>query len=108
MPDDLINTLRSFTKAYPEDVFPPLSKEEIAEVAKAYPGAIDRNSAAMGRHCAKFMAKAANEIERLGNSDKRYELVRKLNAQQFAELYKTNIETGTPFDQLIDDLAAQP
>lgn len=108
MNEDLINTLPSFAKAYPEDVFAPLSKAEIAEVVKAYPGVIDRISAAMGRHCAKFMAEAANEIERQGKGAERYESVRKLNAQQFAEIYRKNIETGAPFDQLIDDLAVQP
>lgn len=65
MSEALINILRSFGKAYPEDAFAPLRKEEIAEVAKTYPGFIDRSSAAMGRHCAKFMVEAANEIERL-------------------------------------------
>ena len=34
----------------------------------------------------------------------RYEAVRKLNVQQFADLYLRNIEDGVPFDQLVDEL----
>lgn len=107
MNEDLINTLRGFGRAYPEEIFSPLNRDEMAAVINAYPGFIDRNSAEMGRHCAKFMAKAADEIERLDKEAVRYELVRKLTAQQFAEIYKKNIESGVPFDHLVDELAIQ-
>jgi len=33
----------------------------------------------------------------------RYEYVRTLNVQQFSEVWKENIDYGTPFDELIDD-----
>ena len=104
MDEELVNTLRSFGKAYPEDVFAPLGKNEIAAVVKGYPGFVDRNSAGMGRHCAKFMERAADAIERLSIGATRYEIIRKLNVAQFAELYKKNLSAGVPFDQLIDEL----
>jgi hypothetical protein len=36
----------------------------------------------------------------------RYETVRKLNAEQFAQLFRKNIETGVHFDVLVDEIAA--
>jgi len=57
----MVATLRSFADAYPESVFGPVTKEEIAQHASL----ITRNSAAMGRHCAQFMVQAAAMIERL-------------------------------------------
>lgn len=38
------------------------------------------------------------------NGHRRYEKVRKLNPQQFAELYRRNIEEGISFDDLVDAL----
>lgn len=61
--EELVTQLRSFSQAYPEDMFRPLTKEDVDVVQKAYPGYTDRNSAAMGRPCAKFMEQAAVEIE---------------------------------------------
>lgn len=43
-----------------------------------------------------------------GSGLRRYEIVRKLNARQFADLYQKSIKTGVPFDQLVDELAAPP
>lgn len=34
----------------------------------------------------------------------RYNTVRRMNAQAFAEAYKLNIATGKPFDEIIDNL----
>lgn len=45
------------------------------------------------------------EFERIQTAAKRYETLRKLNVGQFADLYAKNIETGTPFDDLVDGLA---
>jgi len=45
-----------------------------------------------------------NELKLLYKSHARYEIVRKLNVQQFAELYQKNIKTGIPFDDLVDEL----
>ena len=59
--DELVHTLRSFGLAYPEDMFGPVSEDE----RLLYGNLITRNSAAMGRHCAKFMAQAADMIEAL-------------------------------------------
>lgn len=57
---ELVMTLLGFSEAYPEDQFPPLTKAEIAELPA---GVLDRASAAMGRHLAKFAKQAADEIE---------------------------------------------
>ena len=35
----------------------------------------------------------------------RYETLRKLNPRQFKELWRTNLDTGTSFDDLVDRLA---
>jgi hypothetical protein len=35
-------------------------------------------------------------------SKERYEFVRRLNARQFADIFKENISTGTHFDDIID------
>jgi hypothetical protein len=37
--------------------------------------------------------------------DERYEYVRRLNAAQFAELYRRNIAENVPFDDLVDAAA---
>jgi len=34
----------------------------------------------------------------------RYEVIRKLDPRQFADLYKENLETKVPFDTLVDRL----
>ena len=62
MATELVAKLLGFTSAYPEDMFPPLTKAEIAELP---PGVLDRASAAMGRHVAKLVEEAVDEIERL-------------------------------------------
>ena len=49
-----------------------------------------------------------NQLEQFEKNKKdaaRYETIRKLNAKQFADLYKVNISTSKPFDQLVDELA---
>ena len=48
-----------------------------------------------------------NQLEQFEKNKKdaaRYETIRKLSVKQFSELYKFNIRTGKPFDQLIDEL----
>ena len=45
------------------------------------------------------------ELERIQTAAKRYETVRTLNPREFAELTAKNLETGTPFDDLVDELA---
>ena len=61
MSDTLVERLRDFAEAYPEDVFAPLPQDKI----KAYSDIVTRASAGMGRHFAKFAKEAADEIERL-------------------------------------------
>jgi hypothetical protein len=62
--EQLVNRLRQWANAYPEDMFPPLSKEELATVQKAFPGFLDRASASMGRHIGKQLNELADELER--------------------------------------------
>lgn len=62
IPTELVMKLLGFSSAYPEEMFPPLTKAEIAELPS---GILDRASAAMGRHVAKFAKEAATELERL-------------------------------------------
>lgn len=58
---DIVEVLRSFETAYPEDVFVPFTGEEL----KQHQTVITRASGAMGRHCSQFMSIAADEIDRL-------------------------------------------
>ncbi len=37
----------------------------------------------------------------------RYESIRRLNPRQFRELWSRNISTGTPFDELVDELVVK-
>jgi hypothetical protein len=71
--EDFVNTLRGFTKAYPEDIFLPLTEEQIKEHSLV----ITRASAGMGRHLAKFFAQAAEHIEalerRIAELERRYQ-----------------------------------
>jgi hypothetical protein len=60
LPTELVAKLLGFSSAYPEDMFPPLTKAEIAELPR---GILDRASAAMGRHVAKFAKEAADAVE---------------------------------------------
>lgn len=44
------------------------------------------------------------EIARLRVGYDRYETVRRMNVQQFKDAWKLNIQTGKPFDEIIDQL----
>lgn len=55
--------LDEIERAYPEDIFPNLTKEEIKEISSKYPGFIDRASASMGRHLAKVIRRKLAEKE---------------------------------------------
>lgn len=48
-----------------------------------------------------------HHVDELYNKAVLYEKLRKLNAQQFAELYQQSITTGTPFDELVAKLGEQ-
>jgi hypothetical protein len=58
--EKLINSLRSFDKAYSEDFFPPLSETEKEKMGSL----LDRASASMGRHFAQFAVQAADMLEK--------------------------------------------
>lgn len=60
-PHTLVERLRSFAEAYPEDIFIPLTADE----TKAHSTIVTRASGGMGRHFAPFAVAAADEIERL-------------------------------------------
>lgn len=47
--------------------------------------------------------KAREELDDLRKASDRYEVLRKLNPRQFAELYQRNIK-GESFDRLVDEL----
>ncbi len=40
----------------------------------------------------------------LARQSARYEMVRTLNPRQFSDIYRKNLETGIPFDTLIDEM----
>ena len=66
--DDMIQTLRNWSNAYPENVFVPFTPEETEKHSMV----ITRARGAMGRHCGTYMVKAAAMIERLAtNTDAR-------------------------------------
>lgn len=45
---------------------------------------------------------AEQQLQDLRVGFNRYEKIRKLSVAQFSELYKKNITTGIPFDDLVD------
>lgn len=47
---------------------------------------------------------AEQQLQDLRVGFNRYEKIRKLSDAQFSELYKKNITTGIPFDDLVDEL----
>ena len=47
---------------------------------------------------------AKEQLERLRLAAQRYETARRMSPVQWAAAWKTNIETGKPFDDIIDDL----
>ena len=61
---------------------------------------IDRAKSAIKKADADIAHNA--EFERIQTAAKRYEILRTLNPRQFADLYARNIETGVPFDELVD------
>jgi hypothetical protein len=62
--EQIIHRLRQWADAYPEDMFPPLSKEELATIQKVFPGFVDRASASMGRHMGRQLRELADELEK--------------------------------------------
>jgi hypothetical protein len=64
MSHPMAERLRAFSLAYPEDIFVPLGMIETQENSMI----VTRASAGMGRHLAKIMAEAADEIDRLSEA----------------------------------------
>ena len=61
----LVERLRSLSEAYPEDVFPPLSQDEIMAIHRAHSGFVDRLSAMSRRDLSRIFSDAADLIESL-------------------------------------------
>ena len=59
------------------------------------------------RNAADKLEQSAAEVKRLQLGFERYEAVRKLNANEFAELYRRNIASGIAFDDLVDALRSK-
>ena len=47
---------------------------------------------------------AMNELAELRLAAERYETARRMNPRQWADVWKLNISTGKPFDEIIDNL----
>jgi hypothetical protein len=68
--EDVIRNLRQWADAYPEEMFRPPTASEIASATKAFPGLVDKVSAAMGRHVRQRMREYADTLEKaLGEED---------------------------------------
>jgi hypothetical protein len=63
--ESCILMLQGFERAYPEDIFGPVTKAEREWLHKERPGLQDRIAGEMGRHLAKHMAMAANLLEQI-------------------------------------------
>ena len=62
---DIEQRLRDFAEAYPEDLFSPLTKEEVERLQSKGRHLLDRASAGMGRHFAPYAIQAADRISDL-------------------------------------------
>jgi hypothetical protein len=52
----------------------------------------------------KVQLKAADELERLGIGNDRYETARLLSPRAWQEAWQLNVSTGKRFDEIIDEL----
>ena len=48
------------------------------------------------------LAQLRAKVEGMRVAAERYEIVRRLNVEEFKAIYMHNLQTGTPFDNLID------
>lgn len=91
---DIVEVIRDFDRAYPEDVFPFPDEKTRLEVRDLYPWFIDGISAGMGRHIATKIQPAADELEALRN--KVFEVEDKLTwAEKENETLHQQVETLT-------------
>jgi hypothetical protein len=60
---DIQRILKEIDRAYPEDIFPEPTKEQIDEVHSKHPGVVDRISASMGRHLAGLIRRKLEETD---------------------------------------------
>lgn len=63
-PEQVVRWLRDYIEAYPVDVFPPLTPDQITQNAEI----VSRASAAMMRHIAPVLSAAIETIENLSHS----------------------------------------
>lgn len=88
--EHFIGVLYGFAKAYPVDIFPPLTQDEVDQ----YSTIISKASAGMGRHLGKFMHDAATEIERLAIEATALRQQVALRDQRIAELQQELKDKG--------------
>ena len=69
---DLVERLRGLADAYPEDIFPALTKAQI----DADPSLVTRASAQMGRHFSRLFTQCADAIESATKDARRYRWLR--------------------------------
>ncbi len=80
---------------------------KIMNIPAAVPSGYNRAESLAYKFGHRDARHAAAELactDRQADDAHRYSLVRKLTPQAFAGLYATNLETGKPFDELLDDL----
>ncbi len=71
-----------------------MRRDELQDFLTLQPPICDSGKSYLSPHGLKYMYENSN----------RYEKLRKLNPRQFAELYGVNLNTGKPFDELVDEL----
>ena len=59
--ENITHLIDQFNKAYPEDIFEPITKAEREWLRKKQFGLLDRISAGMGRHISKVLKEALKE-----------------------------------------------
>lgn len=66
--------------------------------------AADGNAMPDGKcvHLVYLKSEVDARIAELEKSHERYEKVRRMNPQQFIAIYLSNLQTGVPFDDLVD------
>lgn len=66
--------------------------------------AADGNAVPDGKcvHLVYLKSEVDARIAELEKSHERYEKVRRMNPQQFIAIYLSNLQTGVPFDDLVD------
>lgn len=81
-------------KPYIEGESVLVRRDELQDFLTLQPPIRDSGKSYLSPHGLKYMYENSN----------RYEKLRKLSPNQFAELYDANLKTGKSFDELVDEL----